>query len=184
MTVSPLRQLRPELLHSVVEELGRLLCEPFLIYRVGVPGVHVLHDVSDLPLVVRTLLEPPSRCCDADPLQFFQPPAELLPHAGTASRSRATSSKVRPSTSRTACFPVYCCQRRIMQSTYLGSISISRALRPRRSQPISVLPDPPNKSATISPALLLLTSARSISSTGLAVGWIRLPAGFFSSHRE
>ena len=69
-----------------------------------------------------------------------------------------------------------------MQSAYRGSISISRALRPRRSHPISVEPEPPNRSTTISPALLLLTSARSTNSTGLAVGWMRLAAGFFSSH--
>ncbi len=47
---------------------------------------------------------------------------------------------------------------------------MSRALRLRRSQAIKVLPDPPNRSATMSPDLLLLRSARSISSTGFAVG--------------
>jgi hypothetical protein len=46
-----------------------------------------------------------------------------------------------------------------MQSAYFGSISIRCALRPRRSHPIKVLPEPPNKSATISPALLLLNNA-------------------------
>src|ERR1700732_1886640 len=40
-----------------------------------------------------------------------------------------------------------------MQSAYLESISMMRALRLRRSQAISVLPDPPNKSATLSPGL-------------------------------
>ncbi len=35
-----------------MKEVARLFCEPFLIYRVSVPGVHVLHDVGDLPLVV------------------------------------------------------------------------------------------------------------------------------------
>ncbi len=60
---------------------------------------------------------------------------------------------------------------------------MSRAERLRRSQPISVEPDPPNKSTTMSPALLLLASARSINSTGFIVGCSRLAAGLFSSHR-
>ena len=47
---------------------------------------------------------------------------------------------------------------------------MSLALRPFLSQPIRVLPDPPKRSATTSPGLLLLTSARSTSSTGLVVG--------------
>src|ERR1700693_2172617 len=55
------------------------------------------------------------------------------------------------------------------------------ALRPRRSHPISVEPDPPNRSTTRSPALLLFTSARSISSTGFIVGCRRFAAGLFSS---
>jgi site-specific recombinase XerD len=57
---------------------------------------------------------------------------------------------------------------------------LSREVRFRRSHAISVLPEPPNRSATRSPALLLFISARSISSTGFAVGWIRFAAGFFS----
>jgi len=48
---------------------------------------------------------------------------------------------------------------------------------------VSVEPDPPNRSATISPALLLLTSARSTSSTGFMVGCSRLATGLFSHHR-
>ena len=59
---------------------------------------------------------------------------------------------------------------------------MSRALRLRRSQPISVDPEPPNRSATTSPDLLLFSSARSTSSTGFAVGWMRFAAGFFSFH--
>src|SRR5260370_13328234 len=43
---------------------------------------------------------------------------------------------------------------------------MSRAERLRRSHPISVEPDPPNKSTTMSPALVLFSSARSINSTG------------------
>jgi len=70
-----------------------------------------------------------------------------------------------------------------MQSAYFGSISMSRALRLRRSHAINVLPDPPKRSATTSPALLLFKRARSTSSTGFAVGWMRFAAGFFSSQR-
>jgi hypothetical protein len=65
---------------------------------------------------------------------------------------------------------VYSWYRRTMQSAYFGSISINLAWRPRRSQPISVEPEPPKRSATTSPVSLLLRRARSISSTGLAVG--------------
>ena len=43
-------------------------------------------------------------------------------------------------------------------------------------------PEPPNRSSTQSPPLLLFTSARSISSTGFMVGCRRLAAGFFSCH--
>ncbi len=52
MTGYPLRQLRPKCLDTTMKEVGWLFCEPFLIYRVSVPGVHVLHDVGDRPLVV------------------------------------------------------------------------------------------------------------------------------------
>jgi hypothetical protein len=43
-------------------------------------------------------------------------------------------------------------------------------------------PEPPNRSRTRSPALLLFASARSINSTGFMVGWRRFAAGFFSCH--
>src|SRR5712692_8114596 len=62
-------------------------------------------------------------------------------HAGAPARSSAISSKDRPSPSSIACLPVYSWYRRTMQSAYFGSISINRALRPRRSHPINVLPD-------------------------------------------
>jgi len=70
-----------------------------------------------------------------------------------------------------------------MTSEYRLSISISRAVRPRRSHAMSVEPDPPNRSTTMSPALLLLSSARSINSTGFIVGCRRFAEGFFSCHR-
>ena len=57
---------------------------------------------------------------------------------------------------------------------------MSRAERLRRSHPINVEPDPPNKSTTMSPALVLFSSARSINSTGFIVGCSRLAAGLFS----
>ena len=47
---------------------------------------------------------------------------------------------------------------------------------------ISVLPEPPNKSATRSPALLLFNRARSTNSTGFMVGCSRFAAGLFSCH--
>ena len=50
-------------------------------------------------------------------------------HAAAPARSNATSSKTRPS-SCTACFSVYCSQRRTTTSTYFGSSSTSRACRP------------------------------------------------------
>ena len=45
-----------------------------------------------------------------------------------------------------------------MQSAYFGSISTTSALRFRRSQAMIVEPEPANKSATRSPALVLFTS--------------------------
>jgi len=94
-------------------------------------------------------------------------------------RCRAISSNVRPSPSRVAHFPEYCCHRVIMTCAYRGSISISRALRLRRSQAIKVEPAPAQKSPQISPALLLFTRARSTSSTGFIVGCRRFAAGLF-----
>ena len=85
-----------------------------------------------------------------------------------ASRSAATSSKVRryrpqaPHASRCILATVY-----TITSVYFGSSSISRACRFRRSQAISVDPEPPNRSKTQSPPLLLFTSARSIKLDGL-----------------
>ena len=46
--------------------------------------------------------------------------------------------------------PAYSSQRRTITSTYLGSSSVSRACRPVFSQAMSVLPEPPNRSRTIS----------------------------------
>ena len=60
---------------------------------------------------------------------------------------------------------------------------MTRAWRFRRAQAINALPDPPNRSATISPALLLLRSARSTSSTGF-VGWIRFASKSYRAALE
>jgi hypothetical protein len=57
-------------------------------------------------------------------------------------------------------------QRRMAVSTRFGSNSISRAWRPVRSHAISVEPDPPNGSSTVSRVFEELRSARSINSTG------------------
>ena len=84
MTISPLRQLRPELLHSGVEELGWLLCQPFLIYGVSVPSLGFGDEFVENPPVARFHSFQTSGRCGADFLQFFQPPAELLPHAASA----------------------------------------------------------------------------------------------------
>ena len=79
-------------------------------------------------------------------------------------------------------FPVYSWYRRTIQSAYLGSISIRRALRRRRSQAIKVEPAPAQKSPQTSPTLLLFTRARSTNSTGFIVGCRRFAAGLFSCH--
>src|ERR1019366_1728867 len=102
-------------------------------------------------------------------------------HAASFWRSAAISSNVLPSSSSLAFWPVYSWYRRQITSAYLASNSISRLARPSRSHAISVEPDPPNRSTTRSPALLLFRRARSISSTGFMVGCRRLAAGLFSS---
>jgi len=53
---------------------------------------------------------------------------------------------------------------------------------PDRSQAITVVPEPPNGSSTVSRLLLLLRIARSTNSTGLVVGWRSLTCGFLMNH--
>lgn len=85
-------------------------------------------------------------------------------------RTSVISRKVRPSLSRTAARPVNSSHRSTVVSTYLGSSSISLAWRPVFSHAIRVEPEPPKGSSSTSLRLLLLTMARSISSTGFCVG--------------
>jgi hypothetical protein len=56
-----------------------------------------------------------------------------------------------------------------MTSQYGASSSIMKQRRPVFSQAMSVLPDPPKKSATFSPARLDYSMARTASSTGFSV---------------
>src|SRR5512146_1827640 len=76
-----------------------------------------------------------------------------------------------------SCFPsrigssfVICDQRSSTTAAYFGSFSIVRQTRPRRSQAISVVPEPANRSSTISPGRLEFLSDRSTSSSGFIVG--------------
>ena len=69
------------------------------------------------------------------------------------------------------------CQRCTITSQYLGSSSTSRAWRPVFSHAISVEPEPPNGSSTMSRLLLELRIARSTSATGFMVGWRSFLAG-------
>ncbi len=80
------------------------------------------------------------------------------------------SPKLGPEGSSLALCPVCSCQRWTITSTYFGSSSISRARRPVRSAAISVVPEPPNGSSTMSRLLDELRIARSTSATGFIVG--------------
>ena len=60
--------------------------------------------------------------------------------------------------------------RSLSSRAFLLGLIKTAAFRPSRSQAISVEPEPPNRSATRSPDLLLLRRARSMSSTGFEVG--------------
>ena len=102
---------------------------------------------------------------------------DLQPHAAAAVRPAATSSKLRPSPSRVATSPVHSCQRRIITSQYRGSSSTSRACRPALAHAISVEPEPPKGSSTISRVLLEFRIARSTRATGFIVGWRSFLAG-------
>ena len=83
----------------------------------------------------------------------------------------------RPSPSSVATSPVHSCQRCTITSQYFGSSSTSRACRPAFSQAISVEPEPPNGSSTMSRLLLEFRIARSTSATGFMVGWRSFLAG-------
>ena len=85
------------------------------------------------------------------------------------------------SPSSTARLPLNSCQRRTITSQYFGSNSISRAWRPAFSHAISVVPEPPNGSSTVSRPLLLLRMARSTNSTGFIVGCRSFTTGFFTN---
>ena len=61
-------------------------------------------------------------------------------------------------------------QRRRITSTYFGSNSIVQLTRFVCSQAISVLPDPPNRSSTVSPAFEELKIALIASAVGFCVG--------------
>jgi CRP-like cAMP-binding protein len=78
--------------------------------------------------------------------------------------------------------PLYACQRWMTTSTYFGSSSISRAWRPAFSQAISVEPEPPKGSSTMSRVLLELRIARWTSATGFMVGWRSFRAGLSKNH--
>ncbi len=66
--------------------------------------------------------------------------------------------------------PVKTCQRRMIVSTYNGSNSNPKHLRPTRSAAINVVPLPKNGSSTTSPRAEQSRSASATSCTGFTVG--------------
>jgi hypothetical protein len=76
-------------------------------------------------------------------------------------RSAANSFTLRPSPSRVAARPVNRCQRWTITSQQAGPSSTSRARRPVFSAAISVEPDPPKGSSTMSRLLPEFRTARS-----------------------
>jgi hypothetical protein len=131
------------------------------------------HAAERCPASIPAPTGSPAESLDPETLTAPTPPH----YAAAASRPAATSSKLRPSLSRVAVPPLNSCQRRMIVSTYFGSSSISRAWRPAFSHAISVDPDPPNGSNTMSRLLLELRIARSTRATGFMVGCRSLRTG-------
>jgi hypothetical protein len=93
-----------------------------------------------------------------------------------ARRSRATSWNGRLSRSNRACLPVYPGSAALCSPGIWYRFPRERPCVFAVRKPINVDPDPPRRSKTMSPDLLLFWSARSTSSAGFIVGRRRLSA--------